>query len=139
MPPAMRSFIAIVGGMVVAVTVVSACDMLAGLLHPVPPGFDPADVAQLKAHAESAPPAALATVLLGWLLGPLAGGLVATRVAEHDRSRYAWVIAALLLAATISNLVAIRHPLWMVVAAVVGIPAMGWLAARLAPADAPAA
>lgn len=122
-------------GMVVAVTVVSMCDLAAGALHATPPGFDMTDMAQVKAHAAAAPTAALLVVLLGWLLGPFAGGLVASRIAARSRKQYAWIIAGVLLAATLANLLAIPHPIWMVVGALAGVPAAGWLAARLAPPD----
>lgn len=136
MPPAMRSFFAVVAGMVVAVTVVSMCDLLAGTLHPVPEGFDLTNAEQVRAHAASAPTGALLVVALGWLLGPFAGGLVAARVAERSRALAAWVIAGLLFAATLANLVAIPHPLWMSLVAVLGIPFAGFLAVRLSPSDA---
>jgi hypothetical protein len=135
MPPIARSFAAVIAGMVVAVTVVSIFDRGAGLLHPVPAGFDVTDMAQVNAHASSAPTGALLLVLTGWILGPFAGGLVASRIAIHSRRLYAWVILALLLSATIANLIAIPHPAWMVAAALLGVPWAGWMAARLAPPD----
>lgn len=135
MPPVARSFFAVMAGMIVAVTVVSVCDLAAGTLHPVPAGFDLRDVEQMKAHMASAPASAMLVVLLGWILGPFAGGFVASRVAARSRRQYAWVIAGVLLAATISNLLSIPHPAWMVVAALVGVPAAGWFASQLAPAD----
>lgn len=140
MPPAMRSFVAVIAGMVVAVTVVSVFDLLASLMHPLPEGIDVNDMAALQAHAAAAPVSALALVLLGWAAGPFAGGLVASRVAARRRASYAWIIMSLLFAATLANLFAIPHPTWMVAGAVLLIPAAGWLAARLAPPDeAPAA
>lgn len=123
-------------GMLVAVTVVTLCDSAAGALHPLPPGFDMTDMAQMKSHAGAAPTAALLVVLLGWILAPFAGGLVASRIAARSRKQYAWIIAGVLLAATLANLLAIPHPIWMVVGALAGVPAAGWLAARLAPPDA---
>lgn len=136
MPPIARSFAAVITGMIAAVTVVTGFERLAARLHPLPPGFDMQDMARLKAHAESAPTGALLLVLAGWIVAPFVGGLVATRVANKGRRQYAWVIVALLSSLTIATLVAIPHPAWMIVAAVIGVPSAGWWAARLAPADA---
>jgi len=136
LPPFARSFVAVMGGMVVAVTIVSVCDLIAGTFHPLPAGLDLSDRAQVAAHAAAAPTSALLVVLLGWILGPFAGGLVASRVAARSRKQYAWVIAGVLLAATAANLLAIPHPAWMVVGALLGVPGAGWLAARFAPPDA---
>lgn len=133
MPPAMRSFIAVIAGMVVAVTCVSVFDLIGGRLHPLPPGTDLTDMAALQAHAAAAPTSALAVVLAGWLVGPLVGGLVAGRVADRQQRMYPWVITSLLFAGTLSTLYRIPHPTWMVVGAILGIPAAGWLAARLTP------
>lgn len=126
--------------MVVAVTIVSLFDFVAGRLHPLPAGLDPADPAnlgRLKAHIAATPAAALALVLAGWIAGPFGGGLVASRVAGTNRRQYPWIIMALLFAATIANFFAFPHPTWMIVGAVLGIPSAAWWASRLAPPDEP--
>ncbi len=137
MPPAVRSFTAIIAGMVCAITLVTLLDLGAARLHPTPPGFDARDMAAVAAHAAAAPTSALLAVLAGWILGPFVGGVVATRIADRQRAMYAWVIASLFLAATAMNLYAIPHPAWMVAGALLGVPMAGWFAARLAPPDAP--
>jgi hypothetical protein len=135
LPPIARSFAAVMAGMVVAVTIVSVFDLVAGRFHPLPAGIDVRDMAQMRAHAEAAPPSAMLIVLAGWIVAPFVGGLVASRIAARSRHQYAWVIAGVLLAATLANLFAIPHPAWMVAGALIGVPSAGWLAARLAPPD----
>ena len=135
LPPFARSFVAVMSGMVVAVTIVSLSDLVAGLFHTLPAGFDVGDIARVRSHAAAAPLSAMLIVLAGWILASFAGGLVASRVAARSRGQYAWVIAGVLLAATIANLRALPHPAWMVAGALIGVPAAGWLAARLAPRD----
>jgi len=135
MPSAARSFIAIVAGMVVAVTCVSVFDLIAGSFHPVPEGFDPKNWEQVKAHAANAPTPALLVVLLGWVVGAFAGGVVSSRIAERKRKGYAYIISTLILAATISNFFTVPHPMWMMTAAIIGIGVAGLQAARLAPPD----
>lgn len=122
--------------MVCAITLVSLLDLGAARLHPTPPGFDPRDMTQVAAHASSAPVSALLVVLLGWIIGPFVGGVVATRIADQTRAMYAWIIMSLFLTATAMNLYAIPHPWWMTIGALLGVPAAGWWAARLAPPDA---
>ncbi len=134
-PSLARSFFALLAGLIVAVTVVSICDLAAGTLHPVPEGFDLLDAEQVGAHLSSAPASAMLVVLLGWLLGPFAGGVVASRVAARRRRQCPWVIASVFMAFIIVNLGSIPHPAWMVVAALLGVPASGWFAGRLAPPD----
>jgi hypothetical protein len=136
LPPFARSFVAVMAGMVVAVTIVSLGDLVGGRFHPVPPGLDMNDLQQMRSHAAAAPVPAMLAVLVGWILGPFAGGIVASRVAARSRRQYAFVITGIMLAATLANLLAIPHPAWMVVGALLGVPAAGWLAARFAPPDA---
>ncbi len=135
MPSAARSFIAIIAGMVVAVTCISAFDLIAGTFHPVPEGFDATNWEQVKAHAANAPTPALVVVLLGWVGGSFVGGVVSSRIAERKRKGYAYIISTLILAATISNFFTVPHPMWMMIAAIIGIAFAGMQAARLAPPE----
>ena len=129
----MRAFLAVMTGMLIAVTLVSITDLVAGRMHPAPLGFDYMDPAQVHAHIATMPANAWLVMLAGWLGATLAGGSVAARVAPSRPDYYAWIVAGIFFAATMTNVVRIQHPTWMIGAAVFGIPMMGWLAARLAP------
>ena len=77
----MRAFLAVMTGMLIAVTLVSITDLVAGRMHPAPPGFDYMDPAQVQAHIATMPANAWLVMLAGWLGATLAGGSVAARVA----------------------------------------------------------
>jgi hypothetical protein len=135
MPPGIRSFAAIIAGMLAAVALVMAMDWIVSLMHPLPSGFDYRVVAQMNAHIEAAPMHAKFAMVGGWVLAPFVGGVVATRIADRMRPMYAWAITGLFFATTIGNLVRFAHPQWMWAVALVGVPAAGWYAARLSPKD----
>lgn len=133
MPPMARSFVAVTVGVVVAILVVMTFDKLGAAIHPPPPGLDPRQTALIEAHIASAPLSALLAMALGWMLAPFAGGLVATKLAGEARPMYSWAITLVFLSTTLVNLGTYAHPPLMWLAATVGIPAAGWLAARLSP------
>lgn len=76
------------------------------------------------------PVGALVSVLVGWFVGPLLGGMLAVRLAE--RGWAAWVVAAFVLLGVILNTSTIPHPLWMVVLGFLLPLAAGWIASRTA-------
>ncbi len=101
MPSMLRSFLSIVGGVILAVAIVM--------------GFG-----------------AKAWAIVG---GAFVGAVAASWIAHDRRARAAYIVAALLLAATLNNLIAFSQPWWMWLAVLGGVPAAGWLAGRIAPAD----
>ena len=139
MTPITRSFLSIVGGMAAAVIVVITMDKLGAMIHPMPPGFDPRQSAMVNAHIATAPLGAMLVMVSGWVLAPLVGGVVASRLSGRSGGLYAWSIALLFLSVTLVNLGTYVHPPWMWLVATAGIPGAGWLAARLASKPAPVA
>jgi hypothetical protein len=75
------------------------------------------------------PALAIASIGVAWGLAALAGGFVAARIAR--RAWAAWVIAALLLAASLYNLIAIPSPIWLWVGGLGAVVVLGWLGGRL--------
>jgi hypothetical protein len=121
----------LLAGVVVAVIVVSLMDRVAGSLYPLPAGTDltdPESVRQAMAHV---PASALLVLLAGWVLATAAGSYAAARLATHNRVIHGMIVTLFVLVATVGNLAAIPHPIWMWPAAVLLIPAGGWLATRV--------
>ncbi|HXE57829.1 MAG TPA: hypothetical protein VNK43_07505 [Gemmatimonadales bacterium] len=137
MPNAVRRMLAVVAGLVVAVAVVLLGDFVASRLWTPPSGTDLAGADGLRAAMASIPRRALVAVLLGWVAAAAAGAFVATRVSPARGRVHGHIVTVLLLAATIANLLAIPHPAWVWVGAVVLIPVAGWLAARAAASPEP--
>lgn len=130
MNPWMRGLAAVVMGLVVAFVATFAIEWINTLIHPLPPGLDYRDPAVMKAALARLPASALAVVLLGWFLAALWGTWMATRIARGDH-RPAWVLGVLLVTAAIGNMLAIPHPIWFWVAALLLYPAGILLGARL--------
>lgn len=109
MDPTIRSALVLLAGVVVAVIVVTLMDTMAG----------------------RTPTAAVLIVLAGWVLAAGAGSYVATRLATRSRPIHGLIVALFVLVATVGNLAAIPHPVWLWPAAIILIPAAGWAATKL--------
>lgn len=139
MPPIIRSVLAVLAGGLVGVLVVSGMDSLVGRAYPLPAGTDPDDPFSLAQGiaAMSLPP--LLLMLTGWVIAAGAGSYLAARLAGRAPLPHGLVVTALLLLATVANLMAIPHPTWMWPGAIILIPLAGWVAGRLVPAPRAAA
>ncbi len=84
---------------------------------------DPSDLSSVTT-------AMFAAVLVGWVLGSAVAGALATYWAQATKPTTGVVVGLVLLAAAGSNMLAFPHPVWMIVSAVVLMPAAATIAAR---------
>ena len=108
-----RSFLAVLIGIVVCGLVVGVVEMLNLQLYPAPAGVDFHDPVQVAAHVATLPAAAFAIVLSAWTLGSFAGGATAARISPSWPRACALVVAAFMLAGVLYNVIVLPHPLWM--------------------------
>ena len=101
--------------MVAAIVVIMAIQMISSSLYPMPEGLSPKDKEGFGEYIKSLPAQAFLIVIVGYLLGSIAGGFVSTKVAK---SRYlpAWIIGGLLTLAGIANGLSIPQPVWVTIA-----------------------
>jgi hypothetical protein len=131
MHPMIRSALVLFGGVVIAVMVVILMDALVGRIYPLPAGVDTRNEESLRQIIAGMPTSAFVLLLTGWVLAAGAGAYFAARLAKHSYVIHGLIVAFFVLVATIANLAAIPHPIWMWPAAIILIPAAGWVAARL--------
>lgn len=132
MPPILRRILAVLAGMVTGFVLVALVESAGHTVYPPPKDIDFTDPAALNAYVRSIPLGALLFVLLAWVVGTFGGAWVAARLAGRQPMLHAGIIGALLLAASVANLIAIPHPVWFSVSAVVLVPLSAWRAGRLA-------
>ena len=116
MSPLVRSILGVIAGLVAAIVVISIVEMINIMIFPLPPGVDVNDPASLGKFIAEAPAYKLVGVVVGYALGAFVGAWLAVRIALRLPAPHALVIGAVLLAATIANLMMIPHPLWFAVA-----------------------
>lgn len=127
-----RNVFAVIAGVFAMMIVITGLEALDVRLYPPPPGLDVHDTAQLARAVAAMPLMAKQLVVLGWLLGAFVGGFVAARIAQQRRLFAALIVGALVCAGTISNAMAIPHPLWMtLMGSVLPLP-LAWAAGNWA-------
>jgi hypothetical protein len=132
-----RSVGAVLAGIMVAMILMIALEMLSSHLFPLPPGVDLHDHESIRQHIDSLPMGAFAIVLVAWAVGSFAGSWVAARLAGRARLIHGLVIGVFFLAASVMNMLMIPHPLWMEISAVFALAGPSYLGARLAAAGPP--
>jgi hypothetical protein len=131
MHPWIRSALVLLGGVVVAVIVVSLMDGVVISTFPLPAGTDLRNPEGLRQAIDALPTAAFLLLVGGWALAAGAGSYLAARLATQSPATHGLIVALFVLVATVANLARIPHPVWMWPAAIILIPAAGWAAARL--------
>ena len=130
MPGTLRSVIAGVVGVVVALAVVTIGEAIGHIVYPLPPGMDFSNPAAVRDLVARMPLGAFLFVLGSWIAATIAGGAVAGAIARPRAMTLALVVGGVILAATIANLALIPHPAWFAVVALAGIPLAAWLTGR---------
>ena len=129
----LMKIIAVMGGIVVALTLIGVVQSIGHAVYPPPADLNIRDAEAFAAYRETLPAAAILFVLASYLAGAFAGPFVAGWLAGGPSLVYAALIGGVLLALTVMNLVAIPHPIWFSVLAILGIPAAAFFGGRLAP------
>lgn len=133
----LRSFLAVVTGILVGGFVVFLLELPGHFIHPPPPGTKWNDVEAFKAHAAKAPPAAHVCIAIAWTIGPLVGSFLAARIARRAFLAHGIVVGLFFLMADVVNLRSIPHPAWLMVVGIVSPLTMSWLGSLLAAWSAP--
>lgn len=133
-----RGILAIVVGCVLSVLVVAGVDALAHQIYPPPVGVDLRDPAAMRAIIAEMPVGAFVIIVSGWILAAGLGAGLATRLSRTSKTWPGWAVGGVTLAATGINLFTIAHPVWVVIAALIGIPLATWAGIRFAQTPPPA-
>ena len=128
----LKAVIGVLVGVIIAGLVIFGIEMLGHQVYPVPGDLDLSNQEDLADFVATLPVGAFAFVLAAWFAGTFLGGFTAAKIAGQNHGIVAGIIAALVLAGAIFNMINIAHPVWFMGIAVLGIPLSGYLAARLA-------
>ena len=132
MTPTVRRILAVIAGLAVAFLVIVFVEVILHVMYPLPEGADPHDAASMKAAMASLPVGALAGVVIGWVLGSLVGSFTAAKIARSGGLLPGLGVGIILLAASVLNMVALPHPVWVWGCALLLIPAASVLGTRCA-------
>jgi hypothetical protein len=131
---ALRSIAAVAIGFVAASIVMMIVESINGrVLYPelgkAAEGVTDREV--VRALMASAPVGAFLVVILGWILGGLAGGWVVARIAGRSGAAHGLALGALLTLAGVANNLMLPPPLWFWFASLVVLWPAAYAGARL--------
>ncbi|MGL4314518.1 MAG: hypothetical protein ACRCSO_11070 [Sphingomonas sp.] len=112
----LRNILGTLAGIAVAMLVMLAIEYLDGLLYPLPADIDLDDPVVTAGLIAAMPLPAKLIVVSAWLLGAFAGTWAALRITDWRWS--AAIVTALVVIGGVMNFLALPHPVWMQVCAV---------------------
>ena len=121
MHPVIRSSLAVVAGVVVAVMLVGLIEEATHAIWPFPDYAALNDPEQARELMENIPLGALLVVFAAWTCGAFGGAMVAALIARRRAMFHAGLVGAVVLAAALANLAMLPHPVWFAVLGVAGI------------------
>lgn len=113
-----RTILGMLVGVLVMFLVIMGVEAVGHLIYPPPAGLDPMNPQHAAAFATfvaAMPLAAKAMLVLAWTLGAFVGGLVAAKIARHQRAA-ALLVALVVITGVVGMAVAVPHPSWLVAA-----------------------
>ncbi len=125
----LRIILGIVIGIALGIGVVMAGDALNHRFFPPPPEVQITNPEAIRDYMQTAPVLSLLGLPVTWTIAALAAAFAAAKIGA--RRWTGWLAGCILFAATGLNLVMIPHPLWMLIAAIVFVPAAAWFGAQL--------
>jgi hypothetical protein len=127
-----RSIVAILVGLFVAVITLSLFEYVSAMVFPLPPGIDPTDAEALRSVVGQIPFPAYLIILLGWSVAAFVGAWLAGRMAGRASLLHGLIEAVLLLTAGVTNLFMIPHPIWVTILGLAAFVGLGYAGARSA-------
>jgi hypothetical protein len=134
-----RSFLAVVLGLVVALVVLTAAEWVGHFIYPLPEGIKVGDGEAMKQVIATMPTGAFLLLLAEYAVSSLAGGFFAAWIARRRPALHALTVGGVFTALGFANLLMLPgHPAWFWAANVVVYLGPAYLGSRLAPQGAPA-
>ncbi len=127
----LKNIAATIAGILSAIAVVALVQMAGHTIYPQPPGIDKTNPETIANFVDTLPLGALLFVVAGWVLSPFLGAITATVLSGKHSIIPGLAVGLAILLATVANLYAIPHPLWMSVTGIIAPLPAAWLGAKL--------
>jgi len=112
----LRRILAIVAGLVAAMAVIFAIEAVGRVLFPLPSGIVLTDPQSMREQADMIPVGALASTLVAWTVGALAGAYSVGRLIGTGGASLAYVAGGVVLVWAAIMTMRMPHPIWFVAA-----------------------
>ena len=127
-----KNVAAAIAGIITAFVMIMLIEKLGHVIYPPPPDLDFSDLEAMRPYVATLPFLALLFPMIAWVVATFAGTVLACKIGTANPLAFAAVVGGLVLAATITNLIMIPHPVWFSAVSLVAIAASAWIAVRVA-------
>lgn len=108
----LRVILGIVAGIIAGSVCIWGVETLNHILYPYPAGMKVNDMEAFKSYIENLPFSGKFMVIVGYALGALVAGFIATKIARNGKSTAAVICGFIFLSFTIYNMVVLPTPIW---------------------------
>lgn len=125
----MRRIIAVILGIVVAMTFFAGTEAVAHQLVPTDTLPENPSIEQITAYTESIPTAVFVILVIGWIVAAFMAGIVSSFVAGRTSAKPMLIAVGIIQLLTYLNMLLIPgHPIWMVITVTVTFIPVGFIA-----------
>lgn len=128
-----RNFWAILAGIVTAAVLYTLVREAGEMVFPAPPELSSSDLESMRHYLSQLPLGAILFIIAKPTIAALMGTLVACYIGASNSTMYGMVVGGVVLTYAISYFIAVPHPLWLSLAALIGVVISTYLAVQLAP------
>ncbi len=107
-----RKILAVFAGVIVASICIWAIETLNHMMYPYPDGMKPNDMEGFKSYIETLPFLGKFMVIVGYAVGALVSGFIATKISKDGKPTAAIICGIVFLVFTIYNMTVLPTPIW---------------------------
>ncbi|MDY0930157.1 hypothetical protein [Chryseobacterium sp. CFBP8996] len=107
-----RKILAVFAGVIVASICIWAIETLNHMMYPYPDGMKPNDMEGFKNYVETLPFLGKFMVIVGYAVGALVSGFIATKISKDGKPTAAIICGIVFLVFTIYNMTVLPTPIW---------------------------
>jgi len=107
-----RKILAVFAGVIVASICIWAIETLNHMMYPYPDGMKPNDMEGFKSYIETLPFLGKFMVIVGYAVGALVSGFIATKISKDGKPTAAIICGIVFLIFTIYNMTVLPTPIW---------------------------
>jgi hypothetical protein len=126
-----KLILSVVLALVVSVALILGIEMLGGILFKLPM-VDPKNQNTIYDMMKNAPLAFFIWLMVGYSLGSLVGGALATYISGRVSMQSAIIVGCFLLVSGLRNMLAIPHPMWFMITSTIMYIPFAWLGYMIA-------
>ena len=108
----LKKILAVIAGIIVGSICIWAIETLNHVIHPYPEGMKPNDMEGFKNYIENLPFLGKFMVIVGYAVGALVSGFVATKISKDEKPTAALICGVIFVFFTIYNMTVLPTPIW---------------------------